>query len=395
MRPVIKTINLRREDVARGAVLRHARALFERDELRYDTQHAAGLSEIVIGEIDDPVTRDVVDVRMDGIEQFAVREGDYVFSRDTLPKGLIAIPIGNRYALKCLLGGLQNPIDLRPNGEITGQTTITNLCAGNIAGFVNRRWPSDHPLTDIRVLGTVVDAAGRPISLREFVAERPPRTGPAPHGVLVTGAGMESGKTTFAGALFSALRQAGQDVTYSKATGTTCFLGDPLRVQTGGHSIEDLHGELVIDPSSLRVSDFVDACGVPSDMSTDLATFTKGTCRFLAGQTGDVCIAELADSVHHRTNVGLLRSPAFRAHFQSLVYVVDPSLDAAQNFLHFLRDGLRWPEVRLAFAGPIATAPEHEALRAEVVERLGVPCVDPADEAALLNWAAAEEPAAR
>ena len=100
-------------------------------------------------------------------------------------------------------------------------------------------------------------------------------------------------------------------------------------------------------------------------------------------------------SVDPRTNVGLLRSQAFREHFQSLVYVVDPSLDAAQNFVHFIRDGLRWPEVRLAFAGRIATAPEHEALRAEVLERIGVPCIDPAHEAALVDWVATERTVAR
>ncbi len=393
MLPLIKTIDLRQDEVARGAVLRYGGSLFDRDQLRYDTEHAAGLSEIVVGEIKEPVTQGVVDPRIDGFEKFTVRDGSFVFGRSSLRPGLIAIPIGNRYALKCIVGGLHNPIDLRPNGEVVGGTTVTNLCGGSIAGFVNHRWPADRPLTRIRVLGTVVDELGRPASLRDFVLEREPRRGPPAHGVLVGGAGMETGKTTFCNALFHALRGAGTDVTYIKATGTTCFLGDPLRVQTDGASVEDLSGELVLDPSVLRVSDFVDACGVPSDLSTDIKTFTDATCRFLCSQAGDVFIAELADSLHHRTNVGLLRSPAFRSHFHDLVYVVDPSLDAAQNFIHFIhfiRDVLGWSEVRLAFSGPVATAPEHTALRAEIGSRLGVPCIDSSDETALLDWVGTE-----
>ena len=392
---MVQTIDLRRNEIARGAVLRYAQSLFDQDLLRFDPVHAAGLSEIVVGEITDPVTQGLVDVREDGIEEFGRRDGKLVFSRRGMRPGLIAIPVGNRYALKSIVGGLQNPIDLRPNGEVMGGTTITNLCGGCIAGFVNHCWPAGRPLTRIRVLGTIVDTSGRPASLRDFVVEQEPRRCPPPHGVLVGGAGSDSGKTTFCNALLQALLGTGMQATYFKATGTSCFLSDPLRVQTNGASIEGLHGELVIEPSDLRVSDFVDACGVPSDLSTDLLSFEAGTCRFLDSRTGDVCMAELADSLHHRTNVGLLRSPRFRSHFRSLVYVADASLDAAQNFLHFIRDVLNWKDVRLAFGGPLATAPEHAALRAEILERLGVPCLDPADTTALLEWAAEDRGAKR
>jgi hypothetical protein len=342
------------------------------------------------------VTQGVVDARVDGIEQLTRRDGSLVFALRGFRPGLIAIPIGNRYAPSSIQGGLENPIDLRPNGAVLGGTTITNLAAGNIAGFVNSCWPPERPLTHIRVLGTLVDAAGRPSSLRDFVGARDRGGSPPPYGALVGGAGMETGKTTFCCALFRALREAGTDVTYVKATGTSCFVSDPLRVQTGDASIpEDWNGELVLDPRALRVSDFVDACGVPSDLSTDLATFTKGTCSFLGSQPGEVCVVELADSLHHRTNVGLLRSPEFRSHFRSLVYVVDPSLDAARNSIYFIRDVLGWREVRIAFAGPLATEPVNAALRAEILARFGIPCLDPADEAALLDWVAMERTIAR
>jgi hypothetical protein len=330
-----------------------------------------------------------VEFRVDGLEQLTRVDGSLVFSMCGFRPGLIAIPIGNRYAPKCIQGGLENPIDLRPNGEVRAGTLITNLAAGNIAGFVNVCWPPDRPLTRIRVLGTIVDTAGRSVSLRDFVSEREPRREPTPRGVLVAGGSMETGKTTFCCALFHALREVHTDVTYVKATGTSCFLGDPLRVQTGDPAIpEGWNCEFVLDPQDLRVSDFVDSCGVPSDLSTDFATFSSGLCRHLESQTGEVCIAELADSLHHRTNRGLLRLPEFRSLFGSLVYVVDPSLDAAQNFVHFIRDVLGWSEVRLAFAGAIATAAEHATLRAEIRERLGVPCLDPADEAEILHWVA-------
>lgn len=388
---MIKTIDTRCNEVARGAVLRHAHSLFARDELRYDSEHAAGLSEIVVGEIDEPGVRNPVDFRVDGLEQLTSRNENLELTMRAFRPGLIAIPIGNRYAPTCLHGGLENPVDRKANGEVTGGSTIVNLCAGNIAGFVNHRWPPNHPLTHIRVLGTVVDAAGRPISLRDFMVERPPRQGPPADGVLVGGAGMEVGKTTFCCALFQALRTAGTDVSYFKATGTSCFLGDPLRVQTGDPSIpRGLDQEVVIDSRELRVSDFVDACGVPSDLSTKPATFVEDTIRYLASRSGEVGICELADSLHHQTNLLLLRSPVFRSHFRSLVYVVDPSLDAAQNFIYFIRDVLGWAEVRLAFAGPLATDPRHQALRDEIWTRFGVPCLEPADEPTLLEWAATE-----
>ena len=388
---MIKTIDLRRDEVARGVVLRHASSLFDGRVLRYDTERPASLCEIVVGEIDDPVTEGFVEERADGCEQVFHRDGRLVFTRNTLRRGLIAIPIGNRYALKCITGGLENPIDRRPNGEVVGGTTITNLACGNVAGFVNWCLPPDRPLTHIRVLGTVVNTAGRPVSLRDFVETPRVRNVSPPYGVLVGGAGMETGKTTFCLALFRALRGAAGDVRYIKATGTSCFISDPLRVQAGDMSVLEHFGdEFILDPRDLRVSDFVDACGVPTDVSTDHKTFTRGTCRYLDSQTGEVCITELADSLHHRTNLALLRSPLFRSHFGSLVYVVDPSLDAAQNFNHFIRDVLVWSEVRLAFAGPLATAPEHALLRAEIHERLGIRCLDQADEDSLLAWLAQE-----
>jgi hypothetical protein len=52
----------------------------------------------------------------------------------------------------------------------------------------------------------------------------------------------------------------------------------------------------------------------------------------------------------------------------------------------FVRGQLGWNDVRMAFSGPLATAPEHAALRAEVQARLGVPCLDPADRSTLLTW---------
>jgi len=57
---MIKSIDLRRDPVAWGAVLRHGRSLFERDQLRFDPATPVALSEIVIGEIDEPVTRDML-----------------------------------------------------------------------------------------------------------------------------------------------------------------------------------------------------------------------------------------------------------------------------------------------------------------------------------------------
>jgi hypothetical protein len=385
---VIRTIDPRQHEIARGAVLRHAEALFEGSLLRYDPDHVAGLSEIVVGEVQEPLSRDYVDLRVDGLEILTRRDGQLVFSMRRFQPGLIAIPVGNRYAPKCVQGGLQNPADLSPNGPVKGGTTVVNLAAGNLAGFVNSLWPPDRPLTSIRVLGTLVDDVARPVSLRRFVPTPEVRQGPPAAGVLVGGAAMEVGKTTFCSALFHALRRAGGDPAYLKATGTACFVSDPLRVQTGNpNTPESWDEDVAIDPGQLRVSDFVDSCGVPSDLSGDAATIAEDTCRFLESRTDETMICELADSLHHRTNLALLRSPRFRARFRSLVYVADPSLDAVQNFVYFVREALDWPEVRIALAGALATDPAHEALRVEILARLRVPCLDPSAEETLLEWA--------
>jgi hypothetical protein len=372
-------------------VLRHAEALFQGSLLRYDPDHAAGLCDIVVGEVQEPLSRDYVDIRVDGLELLTRRDGQLVFSMRRFQPGLIAIPVGNRYAPKCIQGGLLNPADLSPNGRVTGGTTVVNLACGNLAGFVNSVWPPNRALTSIKVLGTLVDDVARPISLRSFVPTPEVRRGPTAAGVLVGGAAMEVGKTTFCGALFHALRRAGGDPAYLKATGTACFVSDPLRVQTGNpNTPESWDQEVAIDPGLLRVSDFVDACGVPSDLSTDAATIVDDICRFLEGQTAETMICELADSLHHRTNLALLRSPGFRSRFRSLVYVADPSLDAVQNFVYFVRKVLDWPEVRIALGGALATDPAHEALRAEILARLGVPCLDPSDEGTLVEWVGPE-----
>jgi hypothetical protein len=384
---MIKTINLHHDEIARGAVLRHAHSLFEQNELRYDPQHSAGLCEIVIGEIKGPVVQGTSDPRVDGLEQFERCNGNVVLSLTGFQPGLIAIPVGNRYAPGSIHGGLLNPINMQPNGEVRAGTVLTNLVGGSLAGFVNDCWPRERPLTQIEVLGTLVGPEGKAVSLQDFVAQGTASGGKKRPGILVCGAASDAGKTTTSCALMSALRSQDKDVTYIKGTGTACFISDPMRVQMGDASLGwDWTHEFTLTEQELRVSDFVDACGVPSDSSTDLATFAAGMCRHLDNQPGEISIVELADSLHYRTNLGLVNLPEFRSYFGSIVYVADSSLDAAHNFVHYIRDVLGWRDVNIAFGGPLATAPEHTALRAEIDERLGITFLDPADQDGLLNW---------
>lgn len=62
---MIKSIDLRQDEVARGAALRHAQSLFEGDLPRFHPARATAPSEIGGG---------------DGIEQCARRDGRQVFS---------------------------------------------------------------------------------------------------------------------------------------------------------------------------------------------------------------------------------------------------------------------------------------------------------------------------
>jgi hypothetical protein len=269
---------------------------------------------------------------------------------------------------------------------------VDDLSMCNIVGFANFT-VAGHRRTRLRVLGLLLDGPGIPVNLARR-SQTPPRVeGPSPRVVLVAGSSMDAGKTTCAVALARHLRAAGRRITFEKKTGTTCF-ADPLKVQ-----VEDplafgaTDTSLTVSRDDLRVCDFVDATGMVSDISGDLTQFVERSLAFTpwftATRGSDVHIVELADNLSHVSNLALARDCRFRQMVSGLVYVPSPSFDAAHHMLAFLRESLDWPDLPVAFSGPIANDLEWEAVRLEVEARLGVPCLPSRGRAtaALADWA--------
>jgi hypothetical protein len=388
---VKRRIDVSDKEITFGSALRIIPDWPERTMLEYDPHLPARCNDVILGEVDRiPSEKEIYEFRDDGVEKF-FRQGHKVrFGIERIKPGWVAIAVGNRYAPRSITGGLVNPITGKTNGQIIGGTILFNICAFNVAGFVNTVTPAGRFLTPIKVLGTLTEADGRPLSLLNY----PKRfTGHPSHsfkGVLVCGAMMESGKTSCCIAIMRTLRAIGKRATYEKKTGTACF-SDPVRVLRGDiHCYGEAGQSVEFDVLDLMAGDFVDGCGTVSDVSIASSMFVKRSVAFTHGFAAvhktEVHIVELADNMAHTSNLALLRNTSFRSLFSHLVYVPSPSIDSAFHFLHYLRNEIGWSTIRVAFSGPLANDPEYRMLCEEIEHRLKVPCIRRDETEGWLRW---------
>ena len=369
----MRSFRLDPDDIVLGSVLRRALPylLSERD-LRYDTDRPAAMNDLVFGE--------VLDARGRAFLERVYPAGDGVKVRnDTIaPRPCVAV-VGNRYAPPRLIGGLTNPLTGRPNGQITGGAVVDCLFGVNAIGFVNHEAMPEERVR-IRVHGVMVDGRGRSLNLlafRERFSKDQAEPGPEPHLIAVAGYSTDAGKTTCAWALVSHLQKHGFTVTVEKKTGTACCR-DWLRCYAEPHlgALEHNGDEVIFSPDRFPARDFVDGVGVASDVSVDVPKFIRTsvpyTRGFLRHRRPDFHVIELADSIAHVSNAGLLRSEYFRRHLRTLVYVSIPTYEAVGHFWAFLR-GLGYHRTQVLLSGRLANEAQYEMAREEIAARLGLP----------------------
>ena len=128
-------------------------------------------------------------------------------------------------------------------------------------------------------------------------------------------------------------------------------------------------------PNEFPARDFVDGVGVASDVSISLRHFVPASIRYtralLARARSDFHVIELADSLSHVSNVGLLRSRYFRQRLQTLVYAGIPTHEAVAHGLAYVRT-LGYPTVPVLLSGPLANEERYHMARAEIGERLSL-----------------------
>jgi hypothetical protein len=256
--------------------------------------------------------------------------------RTALLEGDLLIGVyGNRYATDQF------------EGEVPLSTERCHiLSVAGVCGVVKSRHSAMSAPTEIEVVGFVYDNQGTPINLLNFGLTRTYRSVPAaqhypdqPRVIVVTGASMNSGKTTTAANIVRGLVQNGYRVAAGKITGTAC-----------GNDTWDFQ-----DNGAVRVLDFSD-CGFPSTYlcsEKQLMQIYRTLYHELNAAQPDFIVFEIADGVVQRESLMLLTNTEFRASVHTLVYAAGDSL-AAEAGVRWL--GERGYQIK-ALSGLISASP--------------------------------------
>ena len=375
---MIKRIDNRSDAFMVGSILRHMLDEVSAPEFRYDPERPIASNELMLGEIVSvPACRFDADLFI-GLERIERTERGIRLTVEEAREGLVVIAAGSRYAPRVLLGGMRHPLTGAQGPALRGGDLTSDLISLNVAGPVHRlAVPHERPV--IRVLGAWVDGECRTHRLPRRRPVPDVVAIPAPAGVLVCGAGMETGKTTFCMGVMAAARAQGVRCGYEKKTGTSTAR-DVLRVVTGDYGVLSAPGRHVeLDYDALDGFDYVDGPGVASDVSMDPEAFADLSLRAASPwwqrRPLELAVVELADNFSHVSNLALLARSEFRRAFQHLVYVAPPSFDAVDHWQRYVRDVLGWRGVSLWLAGPLATDGKWACLREEISERLRIQCL--------------------
>jgi hypothetical protein len=371
-----------REMIIGSALRRVGPVLWNGAAIECDPNRTARLNDLVIGEIiEAPNTYEVG--APNWIERLYPGElpGRVTIACEPLRKSTFIGAIGNRYAPPYLLGGLQDPVTRRPNGEIRGGSIADGLFGANCVGFVNLA-SSEFPGARVRVEGVLIDRRRRPFNLRDFREPLElPQTNCAGDSkrVLVAGYSSDAGKTVTARALVRELTSRGLRVTFEKKSGTACCR-DWLSCfpESGLESPEDGSSPArEIDIREFPARDFVDGLGVVSDVSIAIRTFAREsgvyTESFVAQRSPDFHVMELADNIAHGPNWALLRDPGFASRLSAVIYCPLPRIESVLHFLSFLRSTLGLRDLPVVLSGPLANEGRFEIVRREVQARCRVP----------------------
>lgn len=210
--------------------------------------------------------------------------------------------------------------------------------------------------TLLRIETGVVDAAGKPVNLRNYPLPHDGRTaGAKSQTILVVGSGMNAGKSTTAAGLIAGFTASGVRAAAAKVTGTS--------------SAQDL--QLMEDAGALRVLDFT-AAGWPSTFlcsQEQLLEIHRHLRSHLLAEAPDVIVLEIADGILQRETDLLLSSQEFQKTIDHVIFAAGDSLSAESGVRRLTELGYQVCGVSGKMTTNVLQMQEAEAT-------LKLPCLD-------------------
>jgi hypothetical protein len=202
------------------------------------------------------------------------------------PGDIVVGAYGNRYATDFYEGYLPSG----PEAHL--------LTAGGVVGVVASAHAHRGPPTELKVIGTLTDPGGTPMSLENLALPAPPPTRAALGTVVVVGSSMSAGKTTTAASMVNGWTRAGLTAAAGKVTGSG--------------SGKDRW--MYLDAGATAVIDFLDF-GMPSTFGYPvdrLRATMIGIRDELAHRRSDAVVLEIADGLLQAETAALISSlPGF------------------------------------------------------------------------------------
>jgi hypothetical protein len=241
---------------------------------------------------------------------------------------LVATVFGNRYATMQFEGYA------RSNG-----TSCDLMSMGGLCGLVESRHAGIPESSKLRILGTVTDASGTALKLRNFALLRQAAPARKPAVIVVCGSSMDAGKTYTAASLIAGLRKVTDRVSGIKLTGTAA----------GRDSWT------MLDAGARTVLDFVDG-GYPSTYLvglSELLDLHKLLLGHAAARGSDWVVLEIADGLLQGETAALLQEPAFTDTVGAWVFAAGDPL-AAVSGMQILKG---WGIRPVAISGRVTMSP--------------------------------------
>lgn len=185
------------------------------------------------------------------------------------------------------------------------------VAAGGVLGKVRSRNAAIGAPTQVRPVGVLTDATGRPLNVADFALGEPIPSAHTSPTFIVVGTSMNSGKTTTVASLVHGLSKAGLRVGAAKVTGTAAG-GDPW---------------LFRDSGAFIALDFTDV-GMATTFRIPVDQLVRGTLALhghLTARGVDAIVLEIADGLLQPETAQLLDSPEIRALTQGILFAAADS----------------------------------------------------------------------
>ncbi len=219
------------------------------------------------------------------------------------PGDLVVGVLGNRYATDAY------------EAEVDGLEDLSLLTAAGMVGTVRSSHREMSRATSVSFRGSLVDAHGSPINLKERLFRPVANGGRAEVPLLVVvGTGMNSGKTTVLAQTVHSLSRAGRRVGAGKLTGSV-----------SNRDVDEMRSA-----GAASVVDFSDL-GFPSTYLAspeELSSLWREVLARSSRSAPDLLVMEIADGLLERETSLLLRDPEFRRRVSGVLLAADCPLSA-------------------------------------------------------------------